>query len=151
MATYHMHKSNTFLRLHYLQSKIVCKFMKVGKCKHGLSGRKFEEQSCSFNHPEVCKENRLYGKCPDDEWGECTKIHLHICYEYRDTLSCKFGKDNCKFWHPPGLKNYHSRQDNQRKFLNSRVFHGKNQPYSSQGDQIQHSFLEPSKLIQQKA
>ena len=121
------------------KKKIVCKFLKRGKCKHGWKGRKFEGQSCSYNHPEVCQSNRLYGKCPDDElFGDCTKIHLHICYEYMDKLSCKYGKENCRFWHPPGLKDssldHERKQDTQRKSRNSRVFYGKNQ--------MQHSFLE---------
>ena len=120
------------------KKKVVCKFLKRGKCKHGWSGRKFEEQSCSYNHPEVCNENRLYGKCPDYEMGECTKIHLHICYEYMDTLNCKYGKKNCRFWHPPRLEDstldHERKQDTQRKFRDTRVFRGKNQ--------MNHSFLE---------
>ena len=39
------------------KKKETCKFLKFGKCRHGLSGKDpDQEKVCSYNHPPVCRE-----------------------------------------------------------------------------------------------
>ena len=111
------------------EKKEICKFLKFGKCRHGLSGKNpSQEKECSYNHPPVCREHEEWGKCYNNR---CGKFHLKICREYMNYQCCSYG-DNCKFWHPTGLKDFrmdHERKDHYSKeeittdWKNSRVFY----------------------------
>ena len=131
------------------KKKEICKFLKFGKCRHGLSGKNpSQEKECSYNHPPVCREHEEWGKCYNNR---CGKFHLKICREYMNYQCCSYG-DNCKFWHPTGLKDFrmdHERKDHYAKeeitseLKNSRVFYGKNHSYlRQQGNLRQNPFLD---------
>ena len=130
------------------KKKETCKFLKTGKCKHGWSGNKpDQEKICSYNHPPVCKKHEKFGRCFDNR---CKKLHLSICREYMNTLNCKYG-ENCKFFHPTGLEDFrmgherkkpYSSQENPTELKNTRIFYGRNQSYLRQGNQMQHPFLD---------
>ena len=131
------------------EMKETCKFLKFGKCRHGLSGKEpDQEKVCSYNHPPVCREHEKWGKCFDNK---CRKYHLKICREFMNNQYCTYG-DNCKFWHPTDLKDFrmgherkehYSKEDIPTELNNSRVFYGKNHSYlKQQGNQRQHPFLD---------
>ena len=119
------------------KKKETCKFLKFGKCRHGLSGKDpDQEKVCSYNHPPVCREHEKRGKCFDKR---CAKYHLKICREFMNNQYqyCTYG-DDCKFWHPTGLKDFrldHERKEHYSKEeipTESRVFYGKNHSYFRQ-------------------
>ena len=119
------------------KKKETCKFLKFGKCRHGLSGKDpDQEKVCSYNHPPVCREHEKRGKCFDKR---CAKYHLKICREFMNNQFqyCTYG-DKCKFWHPTGLKDFrldHERKEHYSKEeipTESRVFYGKNHSYFRQ-------------------
>lgn len=99
------------------EKKETCKFLKFGKCRHGWSGKKpDQEKVCSYIHPPVCREHEKWGKCFDNR---CRKYHLKICREFMNNQYCTYG-DNCKFWHPTGLKDF--RMGHERKLNTGKVF-----------------------------
>ena len=119
------------------KKKETCKFLKFGKCRHGLLGKDpDQEKVCSYNHPPVCREHEKRGKCFDKR---CAKYHLKICREFMNNQYqyCTYGND-CKFWHPTGLKDFrldHERKEHYSKEeipTESRVFYGKNHSYFRQ-------------------
>ena len=119
------------------KKKETCKFLKFGKCRHGLSGKDpDQEKVCSYNHPPVCREHEKRGKCFDKR---CAKYHLKICREFMNNQYqyCTYG-DGCKFWHPTGLKDFrldHERKEHYSKEeipTESRVFYGKNHSHIRQ-------------------
>ena len=129
--------------------KETCKFLKFGKCRHGLSGKEPDQgKVCSYKHHPVCRDHEKWGKCFENR---CIKYHLKSCREFMNNQYCSYG-DNCKFWHPTGLKEF--RMDHERKehyskeeipseLKNSRVFYGKNHSYlRQQGNLRQNPFLD---------
>ena len=124
-----------------------CKFLKFGKCRHGLSGKEpVQEKVCSYKHDPVCRGHEKWGLCYDNR---CEDVHLKSCREYMNNQYCTYG-DNCKFWHPTGLKNFrmgHERKEHYSKeeipsgLKNSRVFYGKNY-LRQQGNLMQNPFLD---------
>jgi hypothetical protein len=111
------------------EKKETCKFLKFGKCRHGLSGKEpDQEKVCSYNHPPVCREHEKWGLCYDNR---CKDVHLKSCREYMNNQYCTYG-DNCKFWHPTG-----------EIPTESRVFHGRNHSYlRQQSNQMHGPFLD---------
>ena len=131
------------------EKKETCKFLKFGKCRHGLSGKEPDQgKVCSYNHPPVCREHEKWGKCFENK---CRKYHLKSCREFRNNQYCTYG-DSCKFWHPTGLKDFrmgHERKEHYSKeeipseLKNSRVFYGKEHSYlRQQGNQMHNPFLD---------
>ena len=60
--------------------KVLCEGFKVGKCPHGISGKKLiDDKRCSYHHPKVCMKF-----CRQGSQGK---------------QGCKRGS-NCKFYHP---------------------------------------------------
>ena len=57
--------------------KEICKFLKCGTCYHGRSGKKPDQngKTCSFNHPPVCKNHELFGKCMNHRCKKLQKFH----------------------------------------------------------------------------
>ena len=126
-----------------------CKFLKFGKCRHGLSGKEpVQEKVCSYKHDPVCRGHEKWGVCYDNR---CEDVHLKSCREYMNNQYCTYG-DQCKFWHPTGLKDFrmgHERKEHYPKeefptdLENTRVFYGKNHSYlRQQGNQMHNPFLD---------
>ena len=131
------------------EKKEICKFLKFGKCRHGLSGKEPSQgKICSYKHHPVCRDHEKWGKCFENR---CIKYHLKSCREFMNNQYCSYG-DNCKFWHPTGLKDFrmgherkehNSKEEFQTELKNSRVFYGKNHSYlRQQGNLMQNPFLD---------
>ena len=124
-----------------------CKFLKFGKCRHGLSGKEpVQEKVCSYKHDPVCRGHEKWGLCYDNR---CEDVHLKICREYMNNQYCTYG-DSCKFWHPTGLKDFrmgHERKEHYPKeefpidLENTRVFYGRNY-LRQQGNLMKNPFLD---------
>ena len=76
------------------QKKQVCKFLKIGKCQYGKSGKRPDQQGkiCSYSHPQVCKNHEIQGKCMNNR---CKKLHLSLCRRFMESQNCIFG-ERCK-------------------------------------------------------
>ena len=131
------------------KEKETCKFFRTGKCQHGRSGKKPDQQGkiCSYIHPPVCKKHEKFGKCMDNR---CKKLHLSLCRDYINTLNCKYG-ENCKFFHPTGLKDFrmenernkpYLRQGNPTRLKDSRMEYERSKSYLRQENHMQHHFLD---------
>ena len=129
--------------------KETCKFLKFGKCRHGLSGKEpGQGKVCSYKHHPVCRDHEKWGKCFENR---CIKYHLKSCREFMKNQYCTYG-DSCKFWHPTGLKDVRmgherkehiSKEEIQTELKNSRIFYGKNHSYlRQQGNLMQNPFLD---------
>ena len=129
--------------------KETCKFLKFGKCRHGLSGKEpVQEKVCSYKHSQVCREHEKWGVCYDNR---CEDFHLKSCREFMNNQYCTYG-ESCRFWHPTGLKDFrmgherkehNSKEEFQTELKNSRVFYGKNHSYlRQQGNLMQNPFLD---------
>ena len=124
------------------EKKETCKFLKFGKCRHGLSGKEpDQEKVCSYNHPPVCRKHEKWGKCFENR---CIYYHLKSCRQFMNNQYCTYG-DSCKFWHPTGLKDerkeHYSKEESLSALKNSRVFYGKNY-LRQQGNLMQNPFLD---------
>ncbi len=127
------------------EKKETCKFLKFGKCRHGLSGKEpVEEKVCSYKHKPVCRKHEKWGKCFENR---CIYYHLKSCRQFMNNQYCTYG-DSCKFWHPTGLKDErkeHYSKEEIPTWENSRVFYGKNHSYlRQQGNQMHNPFLDPN-------
>ena len=129
------------------EKKETCKFLKFGKCRHGLSGKEpVQEKVCSYKHKQVCRDHEKWGVCYDNR---CEDFHLKSCREFMNNQYCTYG-ESCRFWHPTGLKDFrmgHERKEHYSKeeipsgLKNSRVFYGKNY-LRQQGNLMQNPFLD---------
>ena len=78
-----------------------CKFLKQGRCKHGISGKKYG--ICNFNHPKVCKRfitnGNIQGRgCSDS--NQCKFFHPKLCHSSLKDRTCF--NENCKYMHIKG-------------------------------------------------
>ena len=63
-------------------SEKICKFYRSGKCKHGKSGKKPDQngKTCDFSHPQTYKKFELFGyKEKGSASKNCNKLHLLLC------------------------------------------------------------------------
>ena len=83
-------------------NKKTCKFVQLGTCKYGRSGKKPDESGkiCSFSHPPTCKKHEMFGKCLNQR---CKNLHFKLCRNYMNSLF--FNYENCKYLHPKRLNN----------------------------------------------
>ena len=83
-------------------NKQTCKFVQLGTCKYGRSGKKPDERGkiCSFTHPPTSKKHEMFGKCLNHR---CKKLHFKLCRNYMNSLF--FNYENCKYLHPKRLNN----------------------------------------------
>lgn len=98
------------------QQKVVCRFLKRGSCRHGITGKKGanSDEQCKFFHPVVCSRSRTKGKC--DIQG-CTKFHPKMCYRGINTGKCYNSK--CKYWHHSKVERRRPKNDHDGQFDNS--------------------------------
>ena len=99
------------------EKKETCKFLKLGACHHGRSGKKkdAEGRTCSFSHPPTCKNHELFGKCMNNR---CKKLHFKLCRNYMSSLHCDY--QNCKYLHPKRLRSNIQSQNS----MSSQVYKG---------------------------
>ena len=90
------------------EKKETCKFLKLGACHHGRSGKKKDAEGkiCSFSHPPTCKNHELFGKCMNNK---CKKLHFKLCRNYMSSLHCDY--QNCKYLHPKRLRSNNQSQN----------------------------------------
>ena len=99
------------------EKKETCKFLKLGACHHGRSGKKKDAEGkiCSFSHPPTCKNHELFGKCMNNK---CKKLHFKLCRNYMNSLQCNY--QNCKYLHPKRLRSNIQSQNS----MSSQVYKG---------------------------
>ena len=99
------------------EKKETCKFLKLGACHHGRSGKKEDAEGkiCSFSHPPTCKNHELFGKCMNNK---CKKLHFKLCRNYMSSLQCDY--QNCKYLHPKRLRSNIQSQNS----MSSQVYKG---------------------------
>ena len=99
------------------EKKETCKFLKLGACHHGRSGKKKDAEGkiCSFSHPPTCKNHELFGKCMNNK---CKKLHFKLCRNYMSSLHCDY--QNCKYLHPKRLRSNIQSQNS----MSSQVYKG---------------------------
>ena len=99
------------------EKKETCKFLKIGACHHGRSGKKKDAEGkiCSFSHPPTCKNHELFGKCMNNK---CKKLHFKLCRNYMNSLQCNY--QNCKYLHPKRLRSNIQSQNS----MSSQVYKG---------------------------
>ena len=99
------------------EKKETCKFLKLGACHHGRSGKKKDAEGkiCSFSHPPTCKNHELFGKCMNNK---CKKLHFKLCRNYMSSLQCDY--QNCKYLHPKRLRSNIQSQNS----MSSQVYKG---------------------------
>ena len=93
-----------------------CKFLKQGRCKHGISGKK--DGICNFNHPKVCKRfitnGNIQGRgCSNS--NQCKFFHPKLCHSSLKDRTCF--NENCKYMHIKGTirNSLHRPDDPQRR------------------------------------
>ena len=99
------------------EKKETCKFLKLGACHYGRSGKKKDAEGkiCSFSHPPTCKNHELFGKCMNNK---CKKLHFKLCRNYMSSLQCDY--QNCKYLHPKRLRSNIQSQNS----MSSQVYKG---------------------------
>ena len=97
------------------ESPRLCKFYRMGRCKHGISGKK--DGVCKYNHPKPCKKlltngtNRRWG-CTKGE--NCNLFHPQMCYRSMKERVCL--REGCSFMHVKGTnRTEHVPENNQNR------------------------------------
>lgn len=99
------------------KKKIICRFFRNGRCKHGADGMSNGE--CKYDHPDVCEAYVNYGKFSTHGCGkkQCDKVHPKICYEGVNNGAC-YNK-RCKYFHGSQIKRKREfTNSNSRAFVN---------------------------------
>ena len=90
----------------------VCKFFRMGRCKHGISGKK--DGNCLYSHPKPCR--KFLNNGPKSRGGctkgtSCTLFHPKICHTSLRKRTCF--REDCKFLHIKGTKRTQEQQESE--------------------------------------
>ena len=75
----------------------ICKFYQKGKCRHN--------ENCRFEHPKICYKFRAFGLKTDNEKGcesSCSFFHPNACKDSLKSKNCP--REECRFYHLKGTK-----------------------------------------------
>ena len=87
------------------RKRTLCRFYNNGRCKKGLD--------CNFDHPKICNKFRQFGNIKHNEKGckdSCTFFHPNVCRESQKNKTCKWSE--CRFYHLKGTKKISGSQNN---------------------------------------
>ena len=90
----------------------VCKFFRMGRCKHGISGKK--DGNCPYSHPKPCRKfldngTKSRGGCT--KGTGCNLFHPRVCHASLRSRTCV--REDCKFQHIKGTKRTHDQQESE--------------------------------------
>ena len=98
----------------------ICKFYRLGRCRHGISGKK--DGTCIHRHPKPCQKfltngDRRQRGCTLGK--RCQDFHPQMCTTSLRERLCH--RENCKFMHVKGTKRAERNSDQGAPLYNSNV------------------------------
>ena len=93
---------------------IICKFLRIGKCKHGIRGNE-----CRFLHPPLCRKFINHGTRQPlgcNRGKNCDKLHPKMCFDSLRKGICT--RTDCKFRHVKGTKRTLEVKENNSNYNN---------------------------------
>ena len=94
--------------------KNICKFLRKGSCKHGMSGKK--DGGCSFFHPKLCNRFIQHGTRQPrgcNKGNSCKFFHPQMCMNSLRKQECF--DQHCRFNHIKGTKRVQQTSENGSK------------------------------------